>query len=188
MITPIAMLDGEVAEAGPEGVVVMAGGVGYGLSVPANALGRLKPGGSVRLYTHFILREDGAHLYGFLTAEERRTFGTLLGVTRLGPKGALAVLSAMTPADLQRAVAGGDLDVLRRLPGVGAKMAARMVLELRGSLDGTGALAPGLQDEAAAALVSLGYTADEANRLLDGVDGDTEARIRGALQRVGAGR
>ena len=186
MITPIARIEGTVAAAGADGVVVMAGGIGYGLQVPASALARLKVGEPARLHTHFVLKEDGAALYGFLTDEERRTFATLLGVTRLGPKGALAVLSAMAPSDLMRAVAAGDLEALRHLPGVGPKMAARMVLELRGHLDGTGALAPSaLADDAVAALVALGYTPEEAARALAGLDGSTEERVRGALQRIG---
>lgn len=188
MITPIARVEGTVVEAGPEGVIVMTGGLGYGMHVPATALARLKVGGQACLHTYLVMKEDGASLYGFATAEERRTFATLLGVTRLGPKGALAVLSAMSPADLTRAIAVGDVDALRRLPGVGPKMAARMVLELRGSLDGTDVFAASLpDDDAAMALIALGYTPDEAVRALDGVEGATEERVRDALRRIAGG-
>ncbi len=189
MITPLARVEGTVVETGPDGIVVMTGGVGYGLRVPATTMARLKVGETASLHTYLVLKDDGAALYGFLSREERRTFSTLLSVSRLGPKGALAVLSAMSPADLARAVAAGDIDSLRRLPGVGPKMAARLVLELRGNLDGTGALAPSTpDDDAAMALVALGYTVEEAARALDGVDGDTEERVRGALQRIASGR
>lgn len=189
MITPIARVEGIVADAGPEGVVIMVGGIGYGVQVPATTLSRLQVGQQVQLHTHFQIREDGAALYGFLTSEERRLFETLIAVSGIGPRGALTLLSAISPGDLLAAVTAGDVDTLRRLPGVGPKTAARLVLELRGTLDAAmpgGSFAPA-DDDAVSALVALGYSAQEAVRALDGVGGDTEARIRGALQRIGTG-
>lgn len=185
MITPIARLRGEVAEAGPEGVVVMVGGVGYGLQVPLTTLARLRAGSRVDLHTHLIVRDDGAALYGFATAEERRLFTMLLGVSGIGPKGALAALSAMSPRDLLIAIASGDLDSLRRLPGIGAKTAARMVIDLKGNLEASGLFAaePAPDDDAILALVALGYAPAEAARAVDGLEGSTEDRIRRALRR-----
>ncbi len=190
MITPIARIEGTVADIGPDGVVVMVGGVGYGLQVPATAIARLRIGQSALLHTHLALREDGAALYGFITTEERGLFETLIGVAGIGPRGALGMLSAISPRDLLAAVATGDIATLKRLPGVGPKTAGRIVLELRGTLEAQGdALPPAaLQDDALAALLALGYAPAEAMRALEGVDGGAEERIRGALQRIGGGR
>ena len=187
MITPIARIEGTVADIGPDGVVVMVGGVGYGLQVPATAIARLRVGQPAMLHTHLALREDGAALYGFITTEERSLFETLIGVSGIGPRGALAMLSAISPRDLLAAVAAGDVASLRRLPGVGPKTAGRIVLELRGTLEVLSNALPAsaLEDDALAALLSLGYAPAEALRALEGVDGDTEERIRGALQRIG---
>ncbi|HWO93745.1 MAG TPA: Holliday junction branch migration protein RuvA [Dehalococcoidia bacterium] len=190
MITPIAQLEGTVVEAGSDGVVLMVGGVGYGLQVPAHALARLRPGSVATFHTYLVAREDGMTLFGFLTPEERKAFAGLLTVSGIGPKAALTVLSAMSPRDLAAAVAAGDLDALRRLPGIGPKTAARMVLELRGTLDGTGALASlqSADDDALLALLALGYSAEEASRALDGAGGDVEERVRAALLRMGQGK
>lgn len=185
MITPIARIEGTVVEAGPEGVVVMAGGVGFGLQAPLTTVAQLKVGERAALHTHFALREDGASLYGFATAEDRRLFTMLLGVSGIGPKAALSALSAMSPRDLLIAIAAGDVETLRRLPGVGPKTAARMVIDLKGNLEASGLFAaePAPEDDAILALVALGYAPGDAARAVDGIEGSTEERIRLALRR-----
>ena len=116
----IALLRGEVAVRRADHVVVLAGGVGYRLAVSAETLRHVPAvGHAVTLHAHLMLRDDGMHLYGFATEEERALFLLLLGVQSVGPKVALAVLSGGPPRDLLAAVAAGDLGRLQAVPGVG---------------------------------------------------------------------
>lgn len=177
----ISFLRGRLAAVDGNVVIVDVAGVGYAVSVPAAALGRLpKPGQELTLYTSMHVREDSWNLYGFTSPEERRTFELLLGVAGVGPKLALAVLSAVGPAGLSRAVLLGDAAVLARVPGVGKKTAQRLILELKGRLGlpegetGAAALPPGAAtgdpfSEAAEALAALGYSGAELGRALEAV-------------------
>lgn len=128
----IAFLRGTLAEKRPTDVVVDVGGVGYRVYIPMSTFERLPDlGKDVRLLTHHVVREDAHLLYGFHTNAERTAFEIMLGVTGVGPKLALAALSAMSPADLRGHVVAGDAALLTSIPGVGRKTAERLIVELR---------------------------------------------------------
>ena len=191
-MSPIARLRGVVEEWGVDWLLVFVGGVGLRVQVPAStaeALGHR--GESVVLHTHLHLRDDAVALYGFATGEDLRLFEMLIGVSGVGPRGALSLLSALGADSLSDAVSAGDALRLQQVSGVGQKMAARLVLELKGKLAGRAAAAvpTGRDDEVVAALVGLGYTQAEAQAAAASVPSDgslaVEERLRRALAYVG---
>ncbi len=119
-------------------VLVEVGGVGYRVAVPSGAVAALEPGGPAFLFTHLVVREDALSLYGFPDREQRDTFEALMSATGVGPKLALAILSAHSPSALRRAVVEGDLDALTLVPGVGKRTAQRLMIELAAKLGTTG--------------------------------------------------
>ena len=134
----IAFLDGELLEKNV-GRVVLNVGRRLRLAVPTSVLAGLPPGGErARLHTRMVVREDSMTLYGFASTDERELFDLLTGVTGVGPKVGLAFLSALQPDALRRAVVAGDADTLTVVPGVGKKVAQRVVLDLRDKLGGEG--------------------------------------------------
>jgi holliday junction DNA helicase RuvA len=177
----IALLQGEVAVRRADHVVVAAGGVGYRLAVSAETLRHVpRVGEPTVLHTHLIVRDDALLLYGFATEEERDLFLLLIGVQSVGPKMALAVLSGGSPRDLLAAVAAGDIARLQAAPGIGKRTAERIVVELREKVGGLAAddpivVARGDDPRLLArdGLVGLGFSAAEAESLLDGAPGDT---------------
>jgi Holliday junction DNA helicase RuvA len=179
----IALLSGEVAVRRADHVVVSCGGVGYRLSVSAETLRHVpRVGEEIAVHTHLIVRDDALLLYGFATEEERDLFLLLIGVQSVGPKMALAVLSGGTPRDLLAAVAAGDVARLQAVPGIGKRTAERIVVELREKV-GVPSDLPGAEITARRAddprelaregLVELGFTVEEAERLLSGARGET---------------
>ena len=164
----IAFVDGIVASLGADSAVIQASGVGYRIFCGPGTLSGLKEGSTARLYTHHLVREDQQALYGFRTTEELGFFELLITVTGVGPKVALAIVSARPVADLQLAVFQGDEGVLTAVSGVGKKLAARVVLELKekvsaaGASVGVGGAAGSAESEVFAALQALGYSASEA--------------------------
>ncbi|MDQ3991726.1 MAG: Holliday junction branch migration protein RuvA [Actinomycetota bacterium] len=187
----IAFVEGTVAERSGDGVVIAAGGIGYALQVSATTLAALPATGrTARLLTHLQVRDDAMVLYGFATADERELFGLLLGVNGVGPKVALAVLSTLRPDALRRAVLDGDADAITLVPGIGKKVAARIVLDMRDRLGGEVDLpTAGPLAEVREALVAMGLSAPEVHRAVTGLedrgDGTVEELLRTALQRVG---
>jgi holliday junction DNA helicase RuvA len=177
----IALLSGEVAVRRADHVVVACGGVGYRLAVSAETLRHVpRVGQEVTLHTHLIVRDDALLLYGFATEEERDLFLLLIGVQSVGPKMALAVLSGGSPRDLLAAVAVGDTARLQAAPGIGKRTAERIVVELREKVGGLTAEEPivvARGDDprllARDGLVGLGFSAQEADALLDGAPGHT---------------
>ncbi|MSO70992.1 MAG: Holliday junction branch migration protein RuvA [Alphaproteobacteria bacterium] len=169
----IARLSGRVEELGAEHAVIDVAGVGYLLSCSARTLAQLpKPGEAAKLYVETRLREDALTLFGFATAEEKRWFRLLTSVQGVGPKSALALLSALAPEELLRAVAAEDRVPLTRADGIGGKLAARIVNELKDKV-AAGGFAPAsagaplrpedaLAADAVSALVHLGYGRSEA--------------------------
>jgi Holliday junction DNA helicase RuvA len=192
----IALVRGEVAVRRPEGVVVVAGGVGYRLAVSAETLRHVPAvGREVTLHAHLVVREDALELFGFATEEERELFALLIGVQSVGPKVALAVLSGGPPRELVAALARGDVARLQLAPGVGKRTAQRLVVELRekvGGPEGEGvAVARGAPSDPRAlareGLVELGFSVAEAERLLHDAAGDgPEALIAHALREARA--
>jgi len=191
----IASLKGTLESLGADGAIISVGGIGFQVYMPTSTLSVLgSVGQEVKLYTHLHLREDNVALYGFKSAEELGLFQMLIGVSGLGPRLALAMLSAMDTEKLIVAIATGSADLLTAIPGIGKKMAERLILELKDKI-GTGWIttpAAGLVQESAdvvAALVSLGYSVAEANRavatLSPTADMSLEEKIKLALQYLG---
>jgi Holliday junction DNA helicase RuvA len=186
----ISFLEGEVLEKGADRVVIGVGGVGYELLVPTSVIASLpSTGKEARVHTRMVVREDSITLYGFAQTEQRSLFDLLTGVTGVGPKVALAFLSVLKPSALTRAIVNGDAAALTIVPGVGKKVAQRVVIDLREKLGGEGELpAEGPLADVREALVSLGLTATEAAEALRGIEVDGRAAddlLREALQKVG---
>jgi Holliday junction DNA helicase RuvA len=183
----IALVRGEVAgrrPSPPSGgeVVVDVAGVGYRLAVSSETLKQVPAAGKpVTLHSHLIVRDDALQLYGFATEEERDLFLMLLGVQSVGPKVALAVLSGGSPRELLGALAGGDAARFQAVPGIGKRTAERIIVELREKAgvtlppSGTGHVRDDDDPRSIAreGLVGLGYTPQEADKLLDGAPGET---------------
>lgn len=181
----IARLRGHVTTRGDGVAVVDVNGVGY-LVHAAPSVRRLG-GGEVTLEVHTVVREDALQLYGFATAEERELFELLLGVNGIGPKVALAIVSGSTPAELRRAIAREDVKRFQAIPGVGLKTAQRVVLELKEKLTIADAVPePGADLTARDALVELGWSLGDAERVLAEVEADlsVEEQVRHALRRA----
>jgi len=190
----IGAVRGRIASKTPPQLTVDIGGLGYELEAPMSTFFHLPPVGSeVSLLTHLVVREDAHVLYGFATEEERRLFRSLIRVSGVGPKIALALLSGMSVAAFTRCVQSEDAAALTRVPGVGRKTAERLIVEMRDRLAPPapppgGAPAPvsdSPEGEAFGALVALGYRPAEAARLLKAVEPGTyttEELIRRALQ------
>jgi Holliday junction DNA helicase RuvA len=172
-------------------VVVAVGGTGYEVLVPGQTLARLPATGRpARLHTRLQIRDEAMVLYGFSSTEERSLFDSLITVSGVGPKVALAMLSVLTPEALRRAVATDDVAILTIVPGVGKKVAGRVILDLKDRIGAGGeAVVSGPLAEVREALISLGLSVQEARDALAAmpVDGDkpVEELLREALRRVG---
>jgi Holliday junction DNA helicase RuvA len=186
----IARLRGRIAGRAPGGLILDVNGVGY-LVNPASSVLRLAGGASdereVTVEIHTVVREDALQLYGFATAEEREVFELLLGVSGVGPKVALAIVSGSTPSELRRAIALDDVKRFQAIPGIGLKTAQRVVLELKEKLTVLD-VAPvrGGDLTARDALVELGWSLLDAERVLAEVDPDlsVEEQVRHALRQA----
>lgn len=196
----IASLRGTLIHLGADHLVIEAGGVGYLVFAPRPVLGSIGPlGESVFVHTVLIVREDSMTLYGFATREQRALFESFLGVSGVGPKVALSLLSAGSPDEIRTAIAHSDTARLARVPGIGKKTAERLVLELKGKLDlkglpvpvaGATPAATAVNNELAELLVSLGYSAAEAASAIAALPADAppelEERLRLALRHFGS--
>lgn len=198
----IAWVEGMLREREPTRVVVDVQGVGYELSIPLSTFAVLPDAGktlSLHVYTH--AREGAIELYGFATQRERALFELLLRANRVGPRLAQTILSGISPSALLHALQQGDVAVLRRVPGVGAKMAEKMIVDLRDraaemNLGDERGDAPGrsgatdVADQVLSALVNLGYPRSQAERVVEAVaaevgdDDSIESWIRIALRRL----
>jgi len=196
----IGRLKGTLARKQPPGLLVDVGGVGYELEAPLSTFYDLPAVGEpVTLHTHLVVRDDAHLLFGFARESERHLFRTLLKVSGVGARMALAILSGMSAEDFARCIETDDVTALTKLPGIGRKTAERLVVEMRDRLD-DGALREAMPAAAAAggaetgddpvadatsALVALGYRPAEAAKMIRKLDTDglaTEDIIRGALQ------
>jgi holliday junction DNA helicase RuvA len=189
----IGSLRGRIASKSPPQLTVEVGGLGYELEAPMSTFFHLPAvGEEVRLLTHLVVREDAHVLYAFATEEERRLFRSLIKVSGVGPKIALALLSGISVTGFAECVQREDITALTRIPGVGRKTAERLIVEMRDRLaapplGSPAAVAAGssAESEAYGALVALGYRPAEATRLLKAVSPgthSTEELIRRALQ------
>ncbi len=191
----IASLHGTLESLGSDWAVINVNGVGFQVYLPTSTLSTLgTTGKEVQLHTHLHLREDNATLYGFTSTEELELFLILISVSGLGPKLALAMLSAMNVEQVSMAITTGSVDLLTVIPGIGKKMAERLILELKDKI-GAGLIgAPAAQlaqenTDVLAALTSLGYSVSEATRavatLPPSSDLSLEERVKLALQYFG---
>ena len=196
-------LNGTVAHKEANLAVIDCGGVGYACRTTTNTLSLLNLGEKAKLYTYLNTKEDAFDLYGFSTAEELNLFRLLIGVSGVGPKAGLAILSSNTPANLAMSIITGDERALTCAPGVGKKIAQRVILELKDKLakgqvaaagesyrgSGVTIIPENKASEAAAALAVLGHSREEINAALRGIDLDNltlEQIIRTALRGLAA--
>ena len=193
----IAFIEGKLVKKKESSVVLKtAGGVGYELFVPTGTLTALPAtGAEVLLHTYLQVKEDGVALFGFLREEERKVFQLLISVNGIGPKGALGILSGTTIEDLQFAVLAGDTKTIAKLPGIGPKTAGKLVLELKdkfkledafeaklmaGTEEASGKAE--LREEAAQALVMLGYSMTEAMKALRTIEITEQTTVEDLLK------
>lgn len=203
----ISTLSGTVAHVGLHEAVLEVGGVGLLVAATPATLAGLKVGETARVQTHLVVREDSLTLFAFRTTEEREVFTTMLGVSGIGPRIALAVLAVHSPADVARAVAAGDDKAFSQVPGIGPKGARRIVLELAGKLvlpeeepapqGGTGSAdGPAWAPQVTEALIGLGWSEKDAATAVDGyvrtdpqaADLTVPAALKAVLAGLGAAR
>ncbi len=166
----IASLHGRIESLGSDWAIINVGGIGYRVSMPTSTLSTLgTTGKDVKLHTHLHVREDALTLYGFSSAADLDLFQTLMTVSGIGPRLALAMLSAMSAEQLATAIATGSADLLTAIPGIGKKTASRVILELQDKMGAGLISSPAAQivqenTDVLAALTSLGYSVAEASR------------------------
>lgn len=194
-------LNGTVSHIAPYLAVIDCGGVGYACRTTSHTIAAITRGKPAKLYTHLYVREEIFELYGFISEEELSCFQMLIGVSGVGPKAALAILSSTTPEGLALAIVSGNEKALTSAPGIGKKIAQRIILELKdklakGQLTGSGgetfaggvtAIPENKTSEASAALAVLGYSQGEISLALKGVDLENlslEEIIRQALKKM----
>ena len=183
----ISSISGTLRATGPDWMDVSVGGVTLRVNVPDTAIGSAgRVGTPITLYTSLQVREDSLTLYGFPSEDERQTFDTLLSISRIGPRLALAMLARFSPQSLARTVEEGDARTLASVPGIGGRTASRIILELKGklNLDFAGGPASAPSDDLVDALTALGYGDNEAREALSksSADMSEEDRIRAALE------
>ncbi|MDD6339883.1 MAG: Holliday junction branch migration protein RuvA [Butyrivibrio sp.] len=197
----ITYVRGQLTEVTANSIVLEAYGIGYEIMIPASMFGKLDSiGNEMKIYTYQNVKEDALDLYGFLTRDDLEIFKLLITVNGIGPKGALNILSAMTPDDLRIAVLSDDVKKIQSAPGIGGKTAQKVILDLKDKLTlsdivSTGdiipdnnAVASGAKEEAIEALASLGYSASEALKTVNGLqlteDMDSEDILKAALKKL----
>ena len=191
----IAGLRGKLESLGSDWAIINVSGISFQVYMPTSTLAILGTiGHEVQVYTHLHLREDNVALYGFASADELNLFQTLIGVSGIGPKSALAMLSAMSVEKLTMAIATGSADLLDVVPGIGKKTANRIVLELKDKISAGWITTPATQlaeenADVVAALTTLGYSVSEANRAVSTIppsDISLEEKVKLALQYFGS--
>ena len=201
----IAFIQGELCDAGQDTIVVACQGIGYEIQIPVSVAQALPdPGNVVKIYTYTYVREDALGLFGFLTKDDLKIFKLLITVNGVGPKAALAILSAMTADELRFAILAEDAKAIAKAPGIGPKTAKRMIIELKDklnlesmieghgdaemSLSDPGDAAANVRDEVIMALTALGYGNTEAVRAVRAVSGademDSETLLKQALKKI----
>lgn len=199
----ISYIRGELVAIEEEKVILDVGGVGYGIFMPGQSMGKLPPiGHEIKLYTYLNVREDAMQLFGFLTQDDLKVFKLVIGVSGIGPKGGLSVLSQLTPDDLRFAVLSNDVKAISATPGIGKKTAEKLIIELKDKLsmddvlehayeqDGETSVSSGtytsVQTDAVQALTALGYGNTEALKAVKKVeiteDSDVEDVLKQALK------
>ena len=201
----ISFIKGELSEILGSSIIVDTGGVGYEINVPLTVLSELpRIGEEVKIYTYFKVSEDAMSLYGFSSQKDKEMFEQLIGVSGIGPKGALAILSTLSPDDLRMAIMAGDDKAIAKAPGIGAKTAQRVIIDLKDKIGiedimgvgktskanaaGASAVMTGVIADAVSALSVLGYSQTEAMKAVRSIeindDTTVEEVIKIALQRM----
>lgn len=192
----ISRIRGELVARGEASVIIECSGIGYEVFVTQGRLQTLPPLGSELLFhTYLQVREDGLSLFGFAAKEELSVFKLLIGVSGIGPKGALGILSSLSVDDLRFAVLSEDANAISKAPGIGKKTAGKLIIELKDKFKladafeerfenvQTAAAANGIRDEATQALMTLGYSATDALRAVSGVEVTAEMTVEELLKR-----
>ena len=189
----IATLEGTLEYRGADSVIINVGGIGFQVYVPLSVFNQASTtGSSILLYTHLHVKEDNLSLYGFASSEELDLFKNLISISGVGPKVALSLLSALGTEQLVMAITAGNTELISQVPGIGKKMASRIVIELESKLEGEwkGTVLPlaTKNTEAIAALTSLGYSLREATQAISSLS-DTgtlslEEKVKLALQQL----
>ena len=196
----IAFVRGELAAVEEEKVIIDVGGLGYNVFVSASTFSKLPPEGrEVKLYTYMNVKEDLMQLYGFLTKDELQVFKLIIGVSGIGPKGGLGILSQLSPDDLRFAVASKDVKAISAAPGIGKKTAEKLILELKDKLSiedvlnhsseeehavSSTSMNYEVQSEAVQALVALGYGNTEALKAVKQVEIDENTSVEEVLKKA----
>lgn len=182
----IGYLSGVIKSVTPHEVVIDVHGVGYRVAMNAGDLSRVHTGAPAEIFCYTNVREDAIQLYGFLTEAARDFFEVLIGVSGVGPKSGLLILSVGTVDEVRGAIEREDVSFLTSVPGIGKKIAERIILELRGKMPAVGSMAALDTPHAAAveALVGLGFRKDEAQAAIRNETGTTEALIRCGLKKL----
>lgn len=190
-------LKGKLVEIFEDTIVIEVNNIGYNVRIPASMIDMLKgQGQELKVYTYLYVKEDAMQLYGFFTRDDLNIFKLLLGVNGIGPKGALAILSVMTPDDLRFAVLGEDAKAIAKAPGIGNKTAQRMIIELKDKLSLEDAFeaktahmaedqtmsSSSVKNEAVQALTALGYSSSEALKALNGIELTPELTVEEVLK------
>ena len=184
-------ISGKLARVDKDGIVIMLGNIGMRISVPETLRVHVNPGDHLELFTNLVVREDSLTLFGFPTLEECQFFKLLLGVSGVGPRTALAILSVLTTQALRRAILSEQPEVISRVPGVGKMTSQKIVIALQNKVGTAGTedlMAPAseIDGEVLSALTGLGYSIIEAQTALQSIPrdapGDVETRLRLALQ------
>ena len=201
----ISFIKGELDNIYEDGIVIENGGIGYDIKVPLSVMNELpSTGEEVKIYTYLYVREDILCLYGFLSRDDLQVFKLLITVNGIGPKGALGILSTISPDDLRFAVLADDAKAIAKAPGIGAKTASKLILELKDKLkledafeqklskvttdSSTSASDVNAKNEAIQALVALGYSNTEALKAVRGIeitpDMETEDILKLSLKKI----
>jgi len=196
----IAFVRGTLVAVEEEKVVIDIGGIGYNVFISSSTMSKLPlEGREIKLYTHMNVKEDAMQLYGFLTQDELRVFKLIIGVSGIGPKGGLGILSQLTPDDLRFAVASKDIKAISAAPGIGKKTAEKLILELKDKLSiedvlnhsyeeehvtGGASMNYEVQSDAVQALVALGYGNTEALKAVKQVEIDENTSVETVLKKA----
>jgi Holliday junction DNA helicase RuvA len=191
----IALVRGKLAYKSIDHVIIDVGGVGYRMFIPLSTFYSLPDSGEISLFTHTHVREDSLLLYGFLSLEEKDMFVILIGISGIGPKLAVNILSHIPTGDLKRAIAEGDIKRLSGLPGIGKKTAERLVLELKDKISKPSGLsgangftnapensACDIVNDVISALVNLGYKESQARKVLESMELPSNLLMEDALK------
>ena len=192
----ISYIKGIIEEVEEDKVIIDNNGMGYGIFMPQSSLEFIGPGEELKIYTYLNVKEDAMQLYGFLSKEELNLFKKLIGVSGVGPKGGLSIITACPGDSLQMAIISGDAKAISKAQGIGAKTAQRIIIELKDKIDleeviftnsGEAVADTGVKSDAIEALIALGYSRTSAFNAVNKVDkitDDVEELLKLALKNI----